>query len=93
MNLQPVIFIIRKSAPLVASSLLGALVHRIKFPRRKSVEVSVQGSADFDTTEGRVSVRMGDDLRDPAYHPLAHHGEMDELDKFNHAFPGVPDHA
>jgi len=92
MNLQPVIFIIRKSAPYVASSLLGALVHRIKFPRRKSVEVSVQGSADFDTTEGRVSVRMGDDLRDPAYSPPA---EIpgDDLNEFNHGWPVVSDHA
>jgi len=92
MNLQPVIFIIRKSAPYVASSLLGALVHRIKFPRRKSVEVSVQGSADFDTAEGRVSVRMGDDLRDPAYNPPAN-DQGDELDQFNHDWPGVSDYA
>ena len=77
MNFKPAILIIRKAVPYVASSLLGAVVHRIKFPRRKAVEVSVQGSAEFDTPEGRVAVRMGDDLRDPGYNPHAHHGSHD----------------
>jgi len=93
MNFQPVILIIRKTAPILASSLLGAVVHRLKFPRPKSVEVSVQNSAEFDTPEGRISVRVGDDLRDPPYNPLAHAGITDELDEFNDAFQGVSNHA